>query len=88
MHELLVCAEEEESDRNNGSQKQRSRRKENEAKRACGVMDNWSQFLVGFFRPVRRHPSDDGRLSEWATGWVEDHLFCQKVKVHFLFSVL
>ena len=46
---------------------------------------SWSQFLVGFFRPVRRHPPDDGRLSEWATGWVEDHLFCQKVKVHYLF---
>ena len=52
---------------------------------ACGVTANWSQFLVGFFRPVRRHPPDDGQLSEWATGWVEDHLFCQMVKVHFLF---
>ena len=37
-----------------------------------GITDNWSQFLVGFFRPVRQHPPDDGRLSEWATGWGGD----------------
>ena len=53
-------------------QTQRSRRKENEAKGAYGITDNWSQFLVGFFRPVRQHPPDDGRLSEWATGWGGD----------------
>ena len=57
------------------------------AKGGSDITNNWSQFSVGFFRPVGRYLHDYGTLSEWSTGWMDDRLFVRKWKLYFLDSV-